>query len=353
MNVLPKAPGLKLENCAIDAESISFALTSTSLPVACPICGHKTARLHSHYGRVVADLPWGARRVRLLLNVRKFRCSRKECPRQIFTERLSDLLEPYARKTVRLHEVLELVGFALGGNAGVRLIGRLGMEASATTLLRYIREAAIASYPAPEVIGVDDFSMRRGRRFGTMIVDLDRHRPIELLPDRRAPTLSSWLKAHPSAQTIGRDGSKEYARAIAEGAPEAVEILDRWHLLKNLREALERMLDRNQRSLGEIDIPSTRPDTMACSPSTSDYTPPPRSPREQARSRSKRKERRARYEKVRELHRRGMSMRAISQKLSLSRYAVRRYVNADAFPERRPYRRQQSVLDPFESYLAG
>jgi hypothetical protein len=146
MALLPKAPGLKLENAAIDAESVSFTLTSTSLPVACPVCGHKTARLHSHYGRAVADLPWGGRCVRLRLNVRKFRCPRKECPRRIFTECLPNLIEPYARKTVRLREVLELVGFALGGEGGARLIGRLGMEASATTLLRYIREA-----PFPEI----------------------------------------------------------------------------------------------------------------------------------------------------------------------------------------------------------
>lgn len=354
MRLLPTVPGLRLVDTFIDADTVSFTLVSTSVPVVCPLCGHKTARLHSHYGRTVADLPWGGRRVRLLLNVRKFRCPQKECPRRIFTERLPDLVEPYARKATRLREVLELVGFALGGEAGARLIRRLGMRSSPTTLLRYIRGAALASYPAPEVIGVDDFSMRRGRRFGTMIVDLERHRPIDLLADRSAPTLAAWLKAHPSAQTIGRDCSKEYARGIAEGAPEAVEILYRWHLLKNLREALERMLDRNQRSLGGIDIPSTtRPDTMAGSPSISAYVPPPRSPRERARSHSKREERRARHEKARELHCQGMSMRAFSQKLGISRYAVRHYVNADTFPERRPYRRQPSMLDPFESYLAG
>ena len=238
MRLLPTVPGLRLVDTFIDADTVSFTLESTSVPVVCCVCGQKTARLHSHYSRTVADLPWGGRHVRLLLNVRKFRCSEPECPRRIFTERLPDLVEPYARKTTRLREVVELVGFALGGNAGARLIGRLGMRASPTALLHYIREAAIASYPAPEVIGVDDFSLRRGRCFGTIIVDLERHRTIELLADRCAPTLAAWLKAHPSAQTIGRDGSKEYARAIAAGAPEAVEILDRWHLLKNLREAL-------------------------------------------------------------------------------------------------------------------
>jgi transposase len=178
-------------------------------------------------------------------------------------------------------------------------------------------------------------------------VDLKRHRPIELLPDRSASTLAAWLQAHPRAQTIARDGSKEYARGIAEGAPEAVEVLDRWHLLKNLREALERMLDRNQKVLGGITLPfSERTDKTTGSLRTSDYTSPSRSPRERARSRAKREKRYARYEKVRELHSRGMSMRTIAKKLGISRY-----VDADTFPERRPHRRRPSMLDPFEPYL--
>ena len=236
MKLLPKVPGLKLVDATIDAESVSFTLTSTSLPATCPVCGQRTTRLHSHYGRTVADLPWSGRRVRLFLNARKFRCPQKGCPRKVFTERLPDLVEPYARKTERLHEVLELVGFALGGKAGARLIRRLGMNASPTTLLRYIRDAVTTPHPVPEVVGVDDFALLRGRRYGTIIVDLQCHRPIELLPDRSTKTLATWLKEYPSLRVISRDRSTEYERGIKEGAPEAVEVLDRWHLLNNLRE---------------------------------------------------------------------------------------------------------------------
>jgi transposase len=134
-----------------------------------------------------------------------------------------------------------------------------------------------------------------------------------------------------------------------------VEVLDRWHLLKNLREALERMLDRNQQSLGKIALPSSKcTDKTSGSVRSADYTPPSRSPRERAKSRAARKRRYARYKKVRELHSRGpghMSMCAIAKKLGISRYAVRRYVNADTFPERHPHRRRPSMLDPFEPYL--
>lgn len=272
MRLLPKVPGLRLENAAIDSEVVSFTLTSTSLPVTCTLCGQRTARLHSHYGRTVADLPWSGRCLKLFLNVRKFRCPNAGCPRKVFTERLPDLVEPYARKTIRLHDILELVGFALGGEAGARLIRRLGMTASPTTLLRYIRGAALAAHPVPEVVGVDDFALLRGQRYGTIIVDHERHRPIELLPDRSAETLAAWLKEYPSLRVISRDGSTEYERGVKEGAPEVVEVLDRWRLLKNLREAAERVLEHNHGVLSTVRLPSSTDQ----GPSAPEYSPEPR-----------------------------------------------------------------------------
>lgn len=348
MTLLPKAPGLRLESLAIDAESISLSVASTCPSAACPACGRESVRLHSHYPRIVTDLPWGGRSVELLLKVRRFRCPEPSCPRRIFAERLPSVVEPYARKTTRLREILLLVGFALGGEAGARLAGRLGMKASPSTFLRSLHGAALPSFDPPEVIGVDDFALLKGRRYGTIIVDFETHRPIELLEDRSAETLAAWLKEYPKLHIVGRDRSTEYERAIKEGAPQAVEVLDRWHLLKNLRQSTEHVLDSNSATLSKVMLPAKgkKKDALV------GHAPVPRSSKEKAASATYRNKMLTRYRTVKKLHAQGMSMLAICRATGMSRGALRRYVHADSFPERRRHPPQESMLDPFVPYLA-
>jgi transposase len=166
---------------------------------------------------------------------------------------------------VRLNAALELIGFAIGGEAGARLARGLGLAVSPDTLLRKLRRSSPCDPSASRVIGVDDFAFRRGQRYGTLLVDLERRCPIDLLPDREAETLSAWLKAHPGIEIITRDRSKTYASGITEGASAATQIADRWHLLKNLREALEGLLKR------QLQQKRPRPIQRFC-PSTSDET---------------------------------------------------------------------------------
>jgi transposase len=189
--------------------------------------------------------------VRLSLLVRRFRCSAPECPRRIFAERLASVVEPYARKTTRLHEILRLVGFALGGEGGARLLWRLGMRASPSTLLRYVRGSPSVVHPQPEAVGIDDWAFRRGHRYATILVDLERHEVIDLLEDREAATVSAWLKRHPEIRIIARDRGGAYAEAAAKGAPQAVQVADRWHLLKNATEVVQRFVERNHAVLGQ------------------------------------------------------------------------------------------------------
>lgn len=348
MTLLPKFPGLRFENITIDAETITLSVASTRPEADCPICGSGSGRLHSHYLRTVCDLPWAGRAVRISLRVRKFRCANQGCPRRIFAERLPSIVEPYARKTTRLREVLLLVGFALGGEAGARLAVRLGMKASPSTLLRSLHGAALSSFDPPEVIGVDDFALLKGRKYGTIIVDFETHRPIELLEDRSAETLAAWLKEYPKLRIVGRDRSTEYERAIEEGAPQAVEVLDRWHLLKNLRQSTEHVLEGNHAVLSKITLPVKDKEKDALV----EHAPVPRSSKEKAASAAYRNKMLARYKKVKKLHSQGMSMLAICRATGMSRGAVRRYVHADSFPERRRHPPQKSMLDPFIPYLA-
>lgn len=223
---------------------ITLIVRTISPSCPCPSCRRPSRIIHSRYVRRVADLTWQGVSVLLELHARRFRCPNSLCPRDIFCERLPSIVAPYARRTVRLHTALELIGFAIGGEAGARLARELGLTVSPDTLLRRLRLPPVEKVSTPRVVGVDDFAFRRGRRYGTLLVDLEQSRPIDLLPDREAETLSAWLRAHPDIEIITRDRSKTYARAVAEGAPSAMQIADRWHLLKNLREALERLLKR-------------------------------------------------------------------------------------------------------------
>ena len=236
MQVLPAPDRVTIVTVPLSSES------------ACPLCGGVSGQVHSHYTRTLADLPWQGRVAAVQVRARRFRCTQPECPRRIFTERLPEIARPQTRRTVRLGDVQRHIGLALGGAPGSRLAARLAMPISADTLLRMIRSSTLVPSPPPRVIGVDDWALRRGYRYGTIICDLERRRVVDLLPDRSAGTLASWLKWHGGAVTIvSRDRSGAYADGIRAGAPRAVQVADRWHLLVNCSDALRQLLDQHQR----------------------------------------------------------------------------------------------------------
>lgn len=274
------------------------------------------------------------------------------CPRRIFTERLPDLVESYARKTVRLHEILELVGFALGGEAGARLVRRLGIAVSPSTLLRYVRGSPTNIHPPPTVIGVDDFSLRRGQTYATIIVDLERHEPIDLLPDRSADTLADWLRANPGIEVIARDRYRPYIEGASAGAPEAGQVADRFHILKNLYDAVERAVERNRhvlRGVREPDEASEEVPTPARAAPSREAGHPGWGHRSEP---EKREERLQRYQQVVELRELGLYVEDIAGQVGLSQGTVVRWLNAGGFPEcKRRKRKKSSPVAPYADYL--
>jgi transposase len=224
------------------SKRVEFAIRATRPQAACPTCLTPSNTLHSYYRRHPADLPSLGQAVCLSLSVRRFCCRNPDCPRQTFAEPLPGLLNRRARRTQRLASAQAQVGIALGGEAAARLLQRLAMPTSADTVLRLVRALPLPEAEPPRILGVDDWALKKGQTYGTILVDLEARRVIDLLPERTAPALASWLEAHPSIEAVVRDRSSEYGRGATLGAPEAVQVADRWHLLYNLRQMLGRWL---------------------------------------------------------------------------------------------------------------
>jgi transposase len=339
----------------IEPQAVVFVLRAIATSAACPDCGHASDRVHSRYHRHLADVPAQARAVRVQLWARRFFCLAADCSRRIFTERLPDVVAVHGRTTTRLHGAHCEIGLALGGEAGARLAARLAMPTSPDTLLRRVRNAPLPQRPVIRVLGVDDWAFRKGHRYGTILCDLERRCPVDLLPERSAEALCDWLKDHPEVEIISRDRGDDYIKGAAAGAPQAVQVADRWHLLRNLRDALQGAVDRHHAEVrtaaqevlaGQPGPASAKEDAETKSPPTDSATVAPRTEQQQAR----RQRREKLYEEVVALHGQGVSHRAIADRLGIHRSTVKRFVEAGTFPERTE-RRYIRRTDRFADYL--
>ena len=341
-SLLALPSGLRVDDIVITDHNVTIAISSHQRKSRCPHCARQSHRIHSHYLRTITDLASSGRSVTLHLQVRKFFCDGTACPVKIFTERLPDFLVPSARKTNRLRRQIVELGLALGGRATERLAPHLGIQVSDTTVLRHLLPAPVAPLPVVTVLGVDDFSFRRGRTFGTILVDLQRHQVVALLPDRSQITFALWLKNHPEVQVISRDRGGDYAAGAHLGAPHAMQVADRFHLIKNAGEVLERLLTRHHLILTQA----------AASLSPADASPRQRrnSPLEQHQHDARRGQRLANYTQAVALFEQGMPVRQVARETGLARGTVLSYLRTATFPEQAPRPRPRTI-DPYVPFL--
>lgn len=336
----------------------------------CPVCHRLSRRIHSRYWRTLWDLPHSGQTVRLRVQMHRFFCGNPDCSRRLFAERFPDFVAPYAQKTQRVAQAQTRLAQAVGSRPGVRLAFHLAVGTSATTLLRLERAAPVPAPSTPRVLGIDDWAFRRGHRYGTLLYDHERHCVVDLLSDRTTEAVAAWLRSHPGVEIVTRDRAECYAEAIRQGAPQAVQVADRWHLVRNLGQAMERVLDDKRllvrQAVQELPAPITDlsaaaaeltavPGEAAPNPVCVDETPlvPARLPSGQRLKQGHRQQRLARYEEVRQLWREGCSQSAICQRLHLDRKTIRKFLRADVFPERkeRTSGKRATLLNGYEAYL--
>ena len=352
--LLPDPWAIRCHQIRIEPDLVTIEVETVTPAVPCPLCDRPSGRVHSRYRRNLGDLPWQGCVVRWRLEVRKFFCDNANCRRHIFTERLPKVAAAYARNTVRLDAALTEIAFTGGGEAGSRLAGRLGMPISPDTLLRWIRRAPTPAEAMPQFIGVDDWAVRRGQRYGTILCDLESHRPIDLLDDREAKSVADWLVPHPEIRVITRDRASFYIQGASTGAPQAMQVADRFHLMQNLREAMTRVLERQYSHI----VAAAHEAAAAYShliAEPAQIAPPSqtqvrRLPRRATLREVRHGHRAERYEKVIELHKQGISDRTIAKQMRIHRETVARYVKAGQLPERTP-RLYASRTDPYTAYL--
>jgi len=330
--------GLVVDRVTVTSDRVTVAVHARGAVGSCPLCRRPSRRVHSRYVRCLGDLPWQGRVGRLDLQVRRFRCSAPECPRRVFAERLPAAAPPRVRRTARLAEAQRSIAFSAGGEAGARLASRLAMPVSGDTLLRLIRTAPFPAAPMPRVVGIDDWAWRRGQRYGTLIVDLERSRPIDVLPDRDAQTVGAWLNCHPGIEIVARDRAGAYADGVRSSAPEAVQVADRWHLLRNLGDALARVLDQHHGDLRAAaaaaveGMQGTRPVPDVFSVPAPE---PPVSDRHAVR--------RDRFNEAVALHGQGWPARRIARAVGVNRQTVQGWLRSGQLPTWRQQRRGSTV----------
>lgn len=352
--LLPGDGVLQLEHYDLNSDTYHLTLhvSSTQVTTQCPLCGRLTQRIHSRYERTLTDLPCVEFNLTLILQVCKFFCLNTACHRRIFTERIPTVTMPWARKTARLIQRLKAVALALGGAAGARLSQHIGLSCCGSTLLNHLQKIPMPQVEVPKILGVDDFAFRKGHHYGTILVNLETHQPIALLPDRKADTLTAWLQDHPGVEVLSRDRSKTYKSAMSEGAPDAIQVADRFHLVKNLSETLEKALSGYQSELINLERQILGSD-VGLSDTVLVPTKPTATASAQQQTQTTHQKRVQQQKTIKDLASQQWSQQVIAQELGISVRTVQRYLSLPDLPETPSRRRtfDRSLLDPYKPQI--
>src|SRR5450755_4330868 len=338
--------GMLIDQIHMSENGVVIEVVATHPTSCCPLCSEMSSSIQSHYRRILRDAPCAGRRVQLVLTLRKFYCRNQLCERKVFTERLPAFVEPWARMTIRYCEQITSIGLATCGKGGTRLAARLGIHTTRQTILRHIMDLPDSSAGVILFLGIDDFSFRRGCRFGTLLVNLESRRVVDLLADREVETSAAWMRQQLDLMVVSRDRGGTYASAAREGAPQATQCADRFHLLKNLGEAVEDLLAHH------LSASRKRQVEVALEEQSPDWSPERKTRRSQTSEdlpSAYQQVRLARYQQMIQLHEQGMTQGAIAQQIGVSLNTVRRWL-VGGCPEtaRGPY---VSQLDPYLPYI--
>ena len=348
--LLPAGLSFRLAHVEQQNGALHLTLAATSPTAHCPLCQQSATGVHSRYDRHLTDLPVQGLTLRFQIRVRRFYCRVQDCSRRVFCERLPGWAAPHARQTSRLGQCLQLVAHALGGHAGARLAERLSLPTSATTRLRRLHRTADDPVAAPRVVGIDDWAYKRGQSYGTVLVDLEQRRVIDLLPDRTAETVAAWVRAHPGIEVVSRDRAGAYAEAVRLGAPQAEQVADRWHLLHNLTDAVQRIVERHHRSWRELVQPA-EPESAA-SPEPEKKPAPTLETAADPHRQARRERQQARCDEVLRLRAEGVPIRNIANRLRMHRRTVRQWIRLGEVPLRTKPKRRKCELDAHAHYVA-
>jgi transposase len=349
--LLPHLAGVEVEAVSLAGGSVRIEARAKAPSAACPACGTASRRVHSRDARRLLATAISGCEVVITLVVRRFLCRAEGCPKATFAEQVEGLTSRHARRTPGVNAVLEAVALALGGRAGARLTGRLAAAVSRMTLIRLVRAMPDPVIGAsPRVLGVDEFALRKGRNYGTLLVDVETRRPVDILAERSAESFAAWLKDHPGTELICRDRGGCYADGGARGAPDALQVADRWHLWHNLGEAVERAVARHREHLAAAVPPQDQAPAVMILPEPEPEPAAPAGPhggRLAGRTRD-------RHAAVHRMMAEGRSYRVIAAELGLARNTVRRFARAATADELLVNdwtAAKGSALDEHEPYL--